>query len=280
MENRNQSFMKNVKIGILGCAGRNGRLLLKEVYEDTGCHLVGGIVREGGSGHGEDLGTLAGISPLGIYAHAQPGVLFEEADVLIDFTNPASTLHHVDLAVEYQKPIVIGTTGFSDEERSIIIQKSDKTPILLASNMTLGIALLSILVEKVAAVLDDAYDIEIIEAHHRYKKDTPSGTSKSLIRAAHRGRKNEDKNKFLFHNKPGEREKGSIGVSVVRGGHEVGKHSVYFYGNEETLELTHQVHDRRIFAKGAVRASKWLYGHHPGLYRLKDVLKDSDWSLN
>jgi len=272
--------MKNVRVGILGCAGRNGRLLLKEVYEDSICSLIGGTVREGGSGHGEDLGILAGLPPLGIYAHAQPGVLFEAADVLIDFTTPASSLYHVDLAVEYQKPIVIGTTGFTDEERSSIIQKSDKTPILLASNMTLGVALLSILVEKVAAALDETYDIEIIEAHHRYKKDTPSGTAKSLVRSANRGRKNEDKNKFVTHNKPGEREEGSIGVSVIRGGHEIGMHSVFFYGDEETIELNHRVRDRGIFAKGAVKAAKWLYGHHPGLYRLKDVLQDSDWSLD
>lgn len=271
--------MKNIKVGILGCAGRNGRLLLKEVYGDDVCQLIGGTVREGGSGHGEDLGTLAGLSPLGIYAHAQSGVLFEAADVLIDFTNAASTLRHVDLAIEYQKPIVIGTTGFTDEERSQIIQKSDQTPILLASNMTMGIALLNILVEKVAAVFDESYDIEIVEAHHRHKKDTPSGTTRSLIRAAHRGRKDEDKNTFVVHNEPREREKGSIGVGVVRGGNEIGTHSVCFYGDEETLELTHRVLDRRIFAKGAVRAAKWLYGKHAGLYRLKDVLKDSDWSI-
>jgi 4-hydroxy-tetrahydrodipicolinate reductase len=271
--------MKNVKIGILGCAGRNGRLLLKEVYEDTACHLIGGTVREGGSGHGEDLGTLAGLSPLGIYAHAQPGVLFEASDVLIDFTNATSTLYHVDLAIEYQKPIVIGTTGFTDDERRMIIQKSDKTPILLASNMTLGVALLSILVEKVSEVLDETYDIEVLEIHHRHKKDTPSGTTRSLVRAAHRGRKNEDKSKFVIHDQPGEREKGTIGVSVVRGGNEIGTHSVCFYGNEEVLELTHRVKDRGIFAKGAVRAAKWLYGRHPGLYRLKDVLKDSDWNI-
>jgi 4-hydroxy-tetrahydrodipicolinate reductase len=271
--------MKNVKIGILGCAGRNGRLLLNEVYEDGVCQLIGGTVREGGAGHGEDLGTLAGVSPLGMYAHAQAGVLFEAADVLIDFTNAESTLRHVNLAIEYQKPIVIGTTGFTDEERSQLIKKSDQTPILLASNMTMGVALLNILVEKVARVFDESYDIEIVEAHHRHKKDTPSGTTKSLIRAAHRGRKDDDKNKFTVHCEPGEREKGSVGVSVIRGGNEIGTHSVYFYGNEETLELTHRVLDRRIFAKGAVRAAKWLYGKHPGLYRLKDVLKDNDWSL-
>lgn len=272
--------MKNVKIGILGCAGRNGRLLLREVYEDAACLLIGGTVREGGSGHGEDLGTLAEISPLGIYAHAQPGVLFEASDVLIDFTTPESAMQHVDLAVEYQKPIVIGTTGFSDEERKVIIQKSDKVPILLASNMTVGVALLSILVEKMTSLLDDTYDVEIIESHHRYKKDTPSGTAKSLVRAAHRGRKSEDKNKFVVHNEPGERIKGDIGISVIRGGNEVGTHSVYFYGNEETIELTHRVHNRKIFAKGAVQAAKWLYGRHPGLYRLKDVLKSSEWSLS
>lgn len=271
--------MKHIKIGILGCAGRNGRFLLKEVYEDTACQLIGGTVREGGSGHGEDLGTLAGLSHLGIYAHAQPGVLFEAADVLIDFTHTAATLHHVDLAITYQKPLIIGTTGFTDEERSSIIQKSDQVPILLASNMTVGIALLSILVEKVASVLGDAYDIEVIEAHHRHKKDTPSGTSRSLIRAAHRGRKNENKNTFVVHNEPGERAKGSVGVSVVRGGNEIGTHSVCFYGDDETLELTHKVRDRRIFSKGAVRAAKWIYGRHAGLYRLKDVLKDSDWSI-
>lgn len=271
--------MKQIKVGILGCAGRNGRLLLKEVYEDTTCQLIGGTVREGGSGHGEDLGILAGLSQMGIYAHAQPGVLFEAADVLIDFTHPAAALHHVDLAIEYQKPIVIGTTGFTDEERSRIIQKSDQVPILLASNMTMGIALLNILVEKVASILDDSYDVEVIEAHHRHKKDTPSGTSRSLIRAAHRGRKDDEKNTFVVHNEPGERKKGSVGISVIRGGNEIGTHTVAFYGDDETLELTHRVRDRRIFSQGAVRAAKWIYGRHAGLYRLKDVLKDSDWSI-
>lgn len=271
--------MTNVKVGVLGCAGRNGRLLLREVYDDISCDLSGGVVREGGAGHGEDLGTLAGMSPLGVYAHAQPSVLFEASDVLIDFTTSSATLEHVDLAIEHQKPIVIGTTGFSDEERSKIIQKSDQCPILLASNMTLGIALLSVLVEKVAGILDESYDIEVIEAHHRYKKDTPSGTAKSLIRSANRGRKCDDKNKFVVHSEPGERKKGDIGASVIRGGHEIGRHSVCFYGDDETVELTHSVRDRRVFAKGAVKAAKWLYGRHPGLYRLKDLLQDTGWDL-
>jgi 4-hydroxy-tetrahydrodipicolinate reductase len=271
--------MKNMKVGILGCAGRVGRLLLKEVYEDATCHLIGGTVREGGAGHGEDLGVLAGLSPLGMYAHARPDVLFEASDIVIDFNQPSATMTHVDLAIKHQKPIVIGTTGFSDEERRVLIQKSDKVPILLASNMTTGIALLSILVEKVAEILDESYDVEITEAHHRYKKDTPSGTAKSLIRAAHRGRKSDDKSKFVVHNQAGERPKGSIGVSVIRGGNEMGMHSVLFCGDEETLELTHRVRDRRIFAKGAVKAAKWLYGRHAGLYRLKDVLKDTDWKF-
>ncbi len=271
--------MTNVKIGVLGCAGRNGRLLLREIYDDIATDIAGGVVREGGSGHGEDLGALAGVSSLGMYAHAQPGVLFESSDVLIDFTNSTATLKHVDLAIQYQKPIVIGTTGFSDEERRSIIQKSDQTPILLASNMTLGIALLSVLVEKVSSILDETYDIEVIEAHHRYKQDTPSGTAKSLVRSARRGRKQDDKNSFVVHHQLGARNKGDVGVSVIRGGNEVGKHSVCFYGDDETIELTHSVRDRRVFSKGAVKAAKWLYGRHPGLYRLKDLLQDTDWEF-
>lgn len=273
--------MKHIQVGILGCAGRNGRLLLKEVYDDAVCHLSGGTVREGGSGHGEDLGILAGMSPLGLYAHAQPGVLFENSDILIDFTTPEASIKHVELAIEYQKPIVIGTTGFSDEQRKIMIQKSDKVPILLASNMTLGIGLLSVMVEKVAAILDENYDIEIHDTHHKFKKDSPSGTAKSLVRAANRGRKNEDKNAYITHDMPTEgRPSGAIGVSVTRGGSETGTHSVCFYGEEEVIELKHTALNRRVFAKGALKAAKWLYGRSAGLYRLKDVLKDLDWSFN
>lgn len=274
--------MKNMKVGILGCAGRNGRLLLKEVYDDASCYLAGGTVREGGTGHGEDLGVLAGVEPLGVYAHAQPGILFENADVVIDFTQPDVTMGNVELAITYNKPIVIGTTGFSDEQRKLIIQKSDKVPILLASNMTLGIGILSLIVEKVAEALDESFDIEIHEIHHKFKKDSPSGTAKSLVRAANRGRKNEDKNAYVQYQQSSQeaRPKGAIGVSVSRGGNEIGTHTVSFYGEEEMIELKHTALNRRVFAKGALRAAKWLYGRSAGVYRLKDVLKDTNWSLD
>lgn len=268
--------MNQIRVGVLGCAGRNGSLVLKELLADPYTVLSGGTAREGGAGHGADLGVLAGVAPLGVYAHTAAEMLFKSSDVLIDFTTREATLKHVDLAVEHQKPLVIGTTGFTNEERKLIITKSDKAPIMLASNFSSGVAVLNYIVEFAASVLNESFDAEILEVHHRHKKDSPSGTAKSLVRAIHRGRKNEDKNAYVFHNDL-VRQKGDIGVAAIRGGEIFGSHTVLFLGNGESLELKHESSDRSIYAKGALRAAKWIYGKAPGLYRMRDVLKSSEW---
>ncbi len=260
-----------MRIGILGCSGRMGRSIMAEILaNEPALKIAGGTVSPGSAANGIDIGTLVGKEPLGVFSHTNTQELVEKSDILIDFTCPQATLSHVEVCAAFNKPLVIGTTGLKKDEKDIVLQKGQCIPMVFAPNMSVGVTILRSIVERVAAMLDDTYDIEIVEAHHRYKKDAPSGTAINLAKAAARGRQKEDRN--WVTSRAGEREPGSIGMNCIRGGQVAGEHEVMFLGNGESLHFKHKAEDRRIFSIGAIQAAKWLMHKPAGVYSMKDVL--------
>jgi 4-hydroxy-tetrahydrodipicolinate reductase len=265
--------MNQCRIGIVGCGGRMGRMLIAEVTGTEGAMVSGGT-EHAAALHGRDLGELAGLGALDVAAGADPAALFDASDVVIDFTTPAATVRHAELAAAAGKALVIGTTGLDPAQAKTIEAAARQAPILWSANMSLGVNLLLGLIEQAAARLGPDYDIEVLEMHHRMKVDAPSGTALALGRAAAAGRgvpleqvwvKSRDGH-------TGAREAGTIGFATLRGGDVVGDHTVMFAGLGERVELSHKASDRRIYARGAVRAALWLRGRAPGLYGMKDVL--------
>ncbi|UYN94790.1 MAG: 4-hydroxy-tetrahydrodipicolinate reductase [Enhydrobacter sp.] len=255
-----------MKIAIAGAAGRMGQMLIRRIAATEGCSLVGAIESPTSNAIGSDVG--------GIKAIADAAAAISGADVLIDFTVPAATVAHARIAADKGVAMVIGTTGLSPEQSKAIHDAAKKVPIVWAANMALGVNILMALVEKTAAMLDPAYDIEILEMHHRHKIDAPSGTALALGRAAAAGRKVElDKVwRKSRDGHTGARPTGEIGFAALRGGEEVGVHTVMFASAGERLELTHRSFSREGYTAGAVLAAQWLKGRKPGLYGMKDVL--------
>jgi 4-hydroxy-tetrahydrodipicolinate reductase len=262
-----------MKIGILGCAGRMGRILIAEVLATPDCTLSGGV-EPGGASVGGDLGTLIGAPPVGVCATTDTKALFETSDAVIDFTIAAATKMHAGLAAETSTAFVIGTTGLSDDERVAIASAAKKAPVVQAPNMSVGVNVLMALTEKLAAMLGSEFDIEIVEMHHRYKADAPSGTALGLGESAAKGRAVElaDVARRTRDGQTGARPRGEIGFATLRGGDVVGDHTVIFVADGERIELTHKASSRGIFARGAVRAALWTKSRTSGLYSMRDVL--------
>jgi 4-hydroxy-tetrahydrodipicolinate reductase len=263
-----------MRIGIVGCAGRMGRTNLCQVLETEGVTLAGGLERPGHPALGQDLGTLAGLEPVGLAATDDLDALLAASDVLIEFSTPEATLATTAHAAERGCAHVIGTTGLDPEQTQRLESHARHIPIVWAPNMSLGVNLLLGLVERAAAALDAGYDIEIVEMHHRHKVDAPSGTALALGRAAARGRQValEEAAVRVRDGITGPRQAGTIGFATLRGGDVVGDHRVVFAGLGERLELAHIATDRRIYARGAVHAARWTEGRAPGLYGMSDVL--------
>jgi 4-hydroxy-tetrahydrodipicolinate reductase len=263
-----------IRIGITGCAGRMGRMLMAETAGSEGVTLAGGVVRAGNSAEGQDLGVLAGIEPCGVTATTDIAALFDTVDVVIDFTTPGATVDHAGHAADRGKALVIGTTGLDPAQEQALRRAAETAPIVFAANMSLGVNLLLGLTRKVAAALDADFDIEIVETHHRHKVDAPSGTALALGKAAAAGRgvALDAVAQRARDGHTGARRRGDIGFAVLRGGDVVGDHSVVFAGTGERIELTHRAGDRRIYSRGAVRAAVWAAGRAPGLYGMSDVL--------
>jgi 4-hydroxy-tetrahydrodipicolinate reductase len=266
--------MMTIRIGVIGCGGRMGRLLLRTILEDEGCRLSGGVEQARSPEVGQDLGRLAGLEPMGLKSISDARALVEESDVVIEFTSPEATVHHAGLAAAAGRAHVIGTTGLSEGQKAAIGRAAERAPIVLAANMSLGVTLVSALVEQVARSLDAGWDIEIVEMHHRMKVDAPSGTALALGEAAARGRgvKLAEQAARGRDGVTGARKAGQIGFAVLRGGDVVGEHRVLFAGMGERIEIGHLATDRAIFARGAVKAAQWVAGRKPGLYGIRDVL--------
>ena len=263
-----------VKIGIFGCSGRMGRNLLKEVLETEGCILSGGLEHSKSSFLGVDIGELIGQDKIGIAVNDDIENFVGESDVIIDFSNPSATLNLAEVAARQKTALVIGTTGFSGDQQGELESFARSTPIVAAYNMSVGVNTLLGLVEKVAATLDDSYDIEILEMHHNKKIDSPSGTAISLGKAAADGREValSDVSRKTREGIIGERPRGEIGFATLRGGDVIGDHTVIFAGNGDRIELTHKASNRTIYASGAVRAAKWVTQQDVKLYSMKEVL--------
>jgi 4-hydroxy-tetrahydrodipicolinate reductase len=266
--------MTELKIGVVGCAGRMGGIVLREVAAAEGCRLSGGTEHAGHGALGRDLGALAGVGPLGIQVTDDPAALFAGSDAVIDFTTPEATAAHAALAAQARAVHVVGTTGLNQAQEEELTKAARHTALVRAPNMSVGVNLLLVLVEQVARALDESFDVEIVEMHHRGKVDAPSGTALTLGRAAAqaRGAELDEVAVRTRDGHTGVRPKGAIGFATLRGGDVVGEHTVIFAGAGERLELTHKAASRRIFARGAVRAALWARGRPPGLYSMRDVL--------
>ena len=250
---------------MVGAAGRMGREVCRAALETGGFDLVGGTVEPGAPDLGGDLGELCGFGTAGVAATEEPP---GDAEVLVEFTTPEATVEHLS----YGKPHVIGTTGLSEGQRGAVERAAGALPIVLAPNMSVGVNLLREVVRELAAKLA-GYDVEIVEAHHRGKKDAPSGTALLLARAAAEGR-GRSLEEVAVYGREGvaPRGDGEIGVHALRGGAVVGEHRTIFYGLGEEVEVVHRALSRRTFADGALRAAGFAASAEPGLYSMRDVL--------
>lgn len=263
-----------IRIGIAGAAGRMGKALMVAVQNNPDTQLTVTLIRPESSLLGADAGELAGLGKLDVRLVGQLADVIEELDVLIDFSSPAATLANVALCAHHKKPIVIGTTGFNDAEKSELLAHQSQIPLLLSANFSTGVNLCFKLLDIAAKVLGDEYDIEVYEAHHRHKVDSPSGTAmrmgEVLANALDR-----DLKKVAVYGREGQigaRERDTIGFATVRGGDVVGDHTVMFMADGERVEITHKASSRLAFANGAVRAAVWLQQKDSGLFDMQDVL--------
>ncbi len=263
-----------MKIAVLGAGGRMGQALTRVLAETPGCVIAGGIEAKGSPNIGRDIGEVAGLKPVGVAITDDPLPVFAQVDGVLDFTVPASTLAFAALTAQARLVHVIGTTGFSAADEAKIEAAARHATIVKAGNMSMGVTLLAALTARVAATLGPEFDIEILEMHHRHKRDAPSGTSLLLGRAAAEGRAValDERSVRSRDGDTGPRREGDIGFAALRGGDVVGEHRVIFAGPGERIELAHIATDRGIFARGAVKAALWARGREPGLYSMQDVL--------
>jgi 4-hydroxy-tetrahydrodipicolinate reductase len=260
------------KVVVTGAAGRMGTQILRLVHATEGLVLHAAVERAGSGG--KDAGTLAGVGATGLTVGEDLEAALRGADVVVDFTSHEASARHAELCAERGVALVIGSTGFTAEAKARVAAAARRTPVILSPNMSVGVNVLFDLVRQAAHVLGEAYDVEIVEIHHRRKRDAPSGTAVMLgeIAAAALGRDPADALAYTRHGILGERPPGQIGIQTLRGGDIVGEHTVYFCGEGERLELTHRATSREQFARGALRAAAWLPGKPPGLYDMADVL--------
>ena len=263
-----------MKMIVTGVTGRMGRMLVETIDTTEGATIAGATERAGHHWIGHDLGDAFGGPERGIKLSDNLAAALDAADVVIDFTAPAATLDHARMVAEADKAIVIGTTGFSDDDLAALSRIAERATVVRAGNMSLGVNLLTGLVARVAAALDESFDIEVVEAHHRHKVDAPSGTALMLGAAAAKGR-GVDLAAVSERGRDGitgARRPGDIGFSAIRGGSIIGVHDVIFAGEGETITLRHEATDRSLFARGAVRAALWCRDKSPGSYDMLDVL--------
>ncbi|WP_375463317.1 4-hydroxy-tetrahydrodipicolinate reductase [uncultured Methylobacterium sp.] len=263
-----------MRLVVVGADGRMGRMLIRAVAEAPGCTLSGAVEREGSAALGQDAGTLAGLSPLGVPVTDDPLAAFAGSDGVLDFTVPAATVFFAELAAQARIVHVIGTTGLSEDDLAKLRAAAYHARLVRSGNMSLGVNLVAALVQRVAAALGEEFDIEIAEMHHRMKVDAPSGTALLLGEAAAAGRsvRLPDVRVSARDGHTGARRPGDIGFASLRGGSVVGDHSVIFAGAGERITLSHHAEDRSLFASGAVRAALWAHPKPPGLYAMTDVL--------
>ncbi|WP_090502271.1 4-hydroxy-tetrahydrodipicolinate reductase [Pseudomonas borbori] len=262
------------RIAVMGAAGRMGKTLIEAVQQADGVSLTAAIDRADSSLIGADAGELAALGKIGIRLSGSLSEVLDRFDVLIDFTHPSVTLKNLEICRQAGKAMVIGTTGFSVEEKQLLADASRQIPIVFAANFSVGVNLCLKLLDTAARVLGDEVDIEIIEAHHRHKVDAPSGTALRMgeVVANALGRDLQKVAVYGREGQTGARDRETIGFATVRAGDVVGDHTVLFAADGERVEITHKASSRMTFAKGAVRSAAWLQGRAPALYDMQDVL--------
>jgi 4-hydroxy-tetrahydrodipicolinate reductase len=266
--------MADMRLIVAGAGGRMGRTLTRVISETPGAVLVGALEAPGSQLLGKDAGVLAGLPANGIELSADLWSMSAGADGILDFTVPAATIANVAIAAQRGLVHVIGTTGMSQSDDAVIRSVTDRAIVVKSGNMSLGVNLLAALVKRVAQSLDQSFDIEILEMHHRSKIDAPSGTALMLGEAAAAGRKIAlDQHSARGRDGlTGARRAGDIGFASLRGGTAAGDHSVIFAGPSERITLSHHAEDRALFAQGALKAALWAHGKKPGMYSMADVL--------
>ncbi len=259
-----------MKIIVTGAAGRMGISNIQSIHDDNECELIGAVEYPDSPSIGKDAGLMAGVDEAGVKVLTDIKKCPADADAIIDFSSPLALKNHVEFALDTRTALVVGTTGI--EDLSILEKASKNIPVIWAPNYSVGVNLLAKLVRISAEVLNDGFDVEIIEAHHRMKKDAPSGTALKLLNVV----------KDVFHTDDviygreglvGARPAREIAVHAVRGGDIVGDHTVLFAGLGERIELTHKASSRKTFSKGAIRAAKYIVKSGPGFYTMEDVLE-------
>jgi 4-hydroxy-tetrahydrodipicolinate reductase len=262
------------RIAITGAAGRMGRSLIEACQQVAGLDVTVALEHPGSSLLGNDAGDLAGIGKLGITVGAELLAVTDDFDVLIDFTRPEPTLAHLEICRQAGRRMVIGTTGFSDEQKERIATAAQDIAIVFAPNMSVGVNLCLKLLDMAARVLGEDVDVEIIEAHHRHKVDAPSGTALRMgeVVAEALGRDLKTCAVYGRQGHTGERDSKTIGFETIRAGDIVGDHTVLFAGSGERVEITHKASSRMTFANGALRAAAWLMQQDAGLFDMQDVL--------
>ncbi|MGQ9669907.1 MAG: 4-hydroxy-tetrahydrodipicolinate reductase [Desulfosoma sp.] len=263
-----------VRAAVAGIGGRMGSRIAQILSQTDGITLVGGCERPGHAVVGCDLGTLSGSRPSGVLVQDAVERVLERCDVLIDFTAPEASLNHMKAAAAAGKAVVIGTTGFNPTQVEHIGTLAQEIACVLAPNMSVGVNVLFKILRDMTRLLGPDYDVEIVEAHHRFKKDAPSGTALKLAEAVAqaRGLAMDEVGVYARHGLIGERPRDVIGVQTLRGGDVVGEHTVFFLGMGERIEVTHRAHSRDNFARGAILAAKWVVGKPARLYSMLDVL--------
>ncbi len=265
--------MSHVKIAVVGAAGRMGKRIVNIVNDDNAAVISAAIEGKDSLFLNQDIGEIAGCGKLGVTVSDDFSNV-AESDVIIDFTGAKVTLGNLGNYLKAGKPVVIGSTGFEKDEIAKIEGLSEEVPVVFAPNMSLGVNLTFKILEMVAGAIGEDFDIEIIEAHHRMKKDAPSGTAMKMAEIiANKLKRNLDRDAvFCRRGLIGERSEKEIGIQTIRGGDIVGEHTVMFCGAGERLEITHKASSRDTFAKGAVTAAKWVSDKKAGLYSMFDVL--------
>lgn len=262
------------KVAVTGAAGRMGSRIISLLKEEENLRLTVASEKDGHPAVGKDAGELAGVGPLGIPILNDLAEAIRDCDVVVDFTIPAASLRHIEVAATAGKAIVVGTTGFSKNEIDRIGELSSRCPCVLSPNMSVGVNILFKVLEEIAPVFGNGYDVEIFEIHHRFKRDAPSGTALRMaqIIANAMGRDLEKVGTFGRKGIIGERPRDEIAIHTLRAGDIVGEHTVIFGGMGERIELTHRAQSRDNFARGALRAAKFVVHADNGLYDMLDVL--------
>ncbi len=265
-----------IRVAIPGSAGRMGCALVQAVAAAEGMTLAAATETPGAPAVGLDAGTVAGLPPLGVTVSDDPAALLEGVDGVIDFSAMAATLALAPRCAEAGLPLVIGTTGFDDDQLAALREAAERAPLVLAPNMSVGVNVLFKLVDQAARLLGQGYDLEVVESHHHNKRDAPSGTARRIVEVLAEATAEQgalaDRERHGRVGDVGARPAAEIGIHAVRGGDIVGEHTVMYCGDGERVEITHKASSRQTFAGGALRALRWAHDRAPGFYDMQDVL--------